>query len=107
MTIFIIIFETYLNKALSDNNVFKWRDSNFFSSANRTHALAYPICVLISVIACTLRMSKIRESGRGLKCSGPTVFLSPGDLCLSVPLVGETSVSNCKLDKSIAIYKIF
>lgn len=49
--IIVIILKMYLNRAVSDNSVFKWRDSNFFSSANRTHALAYPICVLMSVIA--------------------------------------------------------
>lgn len=90
----------YLNNPVLVKSVFKCRESNFFSRASRTQALAYPIWVFISVIAWTFRISKINDSGRGLSCSGPIDFLSPGVLFLSVPLVGETSVSKARFDKS-------
>lgn len=45
-------------------------------------------------------MSKISDSGNGRKCSGPIDFLSLGDLCRSEVLVGETSFSSARFDRS-------
>ena len=105
LNIYFLILKIYLNKEVLDNKVFKCLESNFFFKASLTQALAYPMWVLISVIAWTLRMSKMSDSGSGFKCSGPIDFLSPGDLWRSEVLVGETSFSKAKFDKSTRIVK--